>query len=878
MKILYILLVIICILNLVKAGFDVSVEGKKLVYVGTKVDKFLTSIILTDKNCPTIKIIFTCTRKGKDGCICKSTDLDFTKLIGSTVTFNGRYMDGKDITTQHQIIGMPVPPPKDLKFIPSTEAGLSLVTGNFLRFGYDVKTLKVIIGGKPKTLNLDPPIPKDATKFNVQNIGGSGSFTVQLGSSSFKLNFAPPSIQKIESTNGQLTITGSNFYVDKKLVKILIGNEVLTSSIISVKNDLIEFNYEPKLTQATSIKVEVDGLSSTLSQFKFTPVPLSINSVPNSGGVVTISGKCLKGASGDKSKTTISIGTYPCEIVSQISTEIICKLPPSNEQGGSKNLKVFIDIDNILNTNQLQYSYGIPKILSIKQKGVTFIIEGTSLGSKDISRITVTDQNKEENTITPTDDDDGEKSLVFTLPSKIFGGNIVVTHNEDISNVLDFFTSPFLTEPLTLAPTEGGLFEISGFYLNPLGVKPTVQIENTGKTNPIECTNVVQAIDGSKLSCTLSAGTGNKMVAVVSYGNSNNQPFRIVFSYQPPFEILTTQKQNILEIEGENLGSDSSLVELTLNNGVIKADSVKNNVASFTLLETSLSDNNAIIIVDGLSSDPNGFKISILPVCKSISSPNTDGGKISIVGSYFDSKSTTTVMVSEKPCTSVTVFSSTTLECIAPKGSGANNPVIISVGDVQVQSQINLSYNLPTIVSVTKVDQIKGGNVTIIGSNFADSESNSITINSRNCKNIVVVDSFKMECSLEPLIVTNDTITSDPESKSFINVTINGQSFGDNIFEWGKPESETPSISSSPITLLPSQTPSIKSNSTLKPNSTLKSKPTPTPNLNSNNNGTNTNTNNTNTENDENNHSNAFKICQSFSLILVSVVFYLFSF
>ncbi|KAN0024489.1 hypothetical protein ACTFIV_008897 [Dictyostelium citrinum] len=891
MKTLYILLVIVSLFNLIKAGFDVTIEGKKLVYVGTKVDKFLTSIVLSDKSCPTVKILFTCTRKGKDGCICKSTDLDFTKLIGSTVTFNGKLMDGKDKNTEHKMIGIPNPPPRDLKFNPSTEPGLSLVSGNFLRFGYDVKTLNVIIGGKTKKLNLEPPIPKDATKFTVKNLGGSGSFSIQLGNSIFKLNFALPSIQRIESSNGQFKITGSNFYTDKKLVKIAIGSETLpASSIVSVSNGLIVFNYEPILTQYSPIKVEVNGLSSSISQLKFTPLPISINSVPEIGGVVTITGKCLKGALGDKSKTTINIGSYLCETISQTPSEITCKLPPSTEKGGIKKLKVSIDIDNISNTNSLQYSYGIPKVSNIKQNGIKFTIEGTSLGTMEISKITVIDQNKEENTISPDEDDDNEQRfLVFTLPSKIFSGSFVVTHNEDVSNKLDFTTTPILTGPLTLAPTEGGLFEMSGFYLNPSGVKPTIQIENTGKTNPIECIDVTQAIDGSKLSCTLSYGTGNKMVAVVTFGA--DQPYRIVFSYQPPSELEAIQKENIIEIKGRNLGSDTSLVELILNNGSIKADSLENGIASFTLPETAQSDNNAIIIVDGLPSEPNAFNIAILPVCKSISSINTEGGSVSIVGSFFDSKSAITVMISDKPCESVTISSSTTLECIAPKGSGTNNTVILTVGDVQVPSLLNLSYNPPTILSTNKVDQIKGGNVTIIGTNFAENQSNSVTINSRDCNNIVVVDSNKIECYLEPLIVTKDTITSDPDSKSFINVTINGQSFGDTIFEWSPPETETPLeiISSSPevvpsssesispslspssfSSVSPSSSPSTKSNSTLKP------KPTTIPNLNSNKTNTNNNNNDNQTEHDENNHSTGFKIYQSFSLVLFSILFILF--
>ncbi|KAN0039018.1 hypothetical protein ACTA71_001212 [Dictyostelium dimigraforme] len=802
----------------VDAGYSLSVKGKKLQYTGADVDYKITEMVInSQKILPDYSITFTCDTSNVNTPVCTSGDLDLTKLAGM-VTIKGAKLKTPTviIVLDNKIYRIPFPEPTEIKWEPPTLAGSpALMTGDFLLFGEDVSSLNGVYNSKSVSLGVTSNT--DATKITVKSPGGYGNMKVIFGSSQFTVNFSSPIVSSVAITNSLITITGQNFWIDKKVVNVKLGQDDISSSITSSDTSKIVINYDSKYSSNSSVLVTVGGNSQT------TPYYVSIPSLPQSidkavskgtGGLITISGKCLKGSG--PSVTSVLIGAYTCAVVgTQISSDLMCQLPPATKENGSKDLKVVITIDGIKNTNELLYSYGIPQITKIDQKlGTTlFTITGSNLGKTDsIVRALSA------GAATPLDlsvvgfDDEKESYLTFNLPTNCSKSAVSVYDGQDTSNNFDLTPNPYIKNLKDSPSTDGEQINFIGGYLDPTAKASITLLD--ARNQSVDCSDFQVGSDSSSATCKLAPGCGS-IKSTILVGDSSME---VDFNYQSPSSLVATQMpNNKLEISGKNLGPNSKYIKLDINGNELVASSLENGTASFDLPSTFLSDSNAIISVDGISNtDSDQLDINLQPVAKSISSSTTSGSTITVTGSFFNSKDNNIkVMVGNQSCNSIAVVNAQTLTCLAPPGSGLKNAVSFLVKDTEskLSSPLFLAYNPPTIMSSTSVKQVEGGQVTIYGTNFEQTLV-SVNVGNKSCKDVSVIDSTKLTCS-----ISNSTVDPSLVNKKLaVNVTVNGQSGNGEVFEYDNEalNTETPKVTLPP-TESPTETPTESQSQTPSP-------------------------------------------------------------
>ncbi|KAM9969864.1 hypothetical protein ACTFIR_001701 [Dictyostelium discoideum] len=811
-KILFLFFILsLTIFKIVDAGYTLSVKGKKLIYTGTNVDFKITEILLSSqKILPDYSITFTCDVSSANSPVCTSMDMDFTKLAGK-VTVKGANLKTPTIpiTIDFKANQIPLPLPTEVKWEPPTMAGTAaLMTGDFLLFGEDITTLPGVYNSKPVSLGVSSNT--DATKIMVKSPGGYGSMKVTFGSLSFPVNFSSPVVSAVTITNNQISISGQNFWIDKKVISVKLGEDDLSASITSSDTSKILIDYDSKYSSNSSLLVTVGGNAQTAAYYVTIPsYPQAIDKSVSkgTGGLITISGKCLKGSG--PSVTSVLVGAYTCAVVgAQISTEIMCQLPPASKENGAKDLKVVITIDGIKNTNQLLYSYGIPQITKIDQKAGAslFTITGSNLGKTSSVIRVVTGGSP-----TPLDlsvvgfDDEKESYLTFNLPTNSSKSAVTVYDGQDTSNNFDVTPTPFISNLKALPSTDGQEINFVGGYLDSKA-KATISLLDA-RNQSVDCSDFLIGPDSSSATCKLAPGCGSIKSTIVIGEIS----IPLGFNYQSPSSLVSKQmSDNKLQISGKNLGPNSKYIKLDMNGNELLASSLENGIVSFDLPSTLLSDSYATISVDGIkNSDSDQLDVELQPVVKSITQSQTSGSTVTIKGSFFNKKDTSLkIMVRNHSCDSLTVVDTQTLTCSAPPGSGIKNAVSFMVKDAEskLSPPLFLDYSPPTIMSSTSVKQVEGGQVTIYGTNFENTLI-SVNVGSKSCEDVSVIDSTKLTCS-----ISKSTIDPSLANKKLtINVTVNGQSANGEVFEYDNEalNTETPKPTVAP-TKQPTEKPTEK--------------------------------------------------------------------
>ncbi|KAN0024488.1 hypothetical protein ACTFIV_008896 [Dictyostelium citrinum] len=805
------------IFKIVDAGYTLSVKGKKLIYTGTNVDFKITEMVLTSqKVLPDYSITFTCDTSNASGPVCSSIDMDFTKLAGLVLVKGAKLKSPNTVyAVDVKANPIPYPLPTEIKWEPPTTAGAaSLMTGDFLLFGEDVSTLNGVYNSKQVSLGVTSNT--DATKIMVKSPGGYGTMKVGFGSAVFTVNFSSPVVSSVSITNNLITITGKNFWIDKKVINVKLGQDDISASIVSSDTSKITIDYDSKYSSNASVLVTVGGNVQTLPYYVSIPsYPQSIDKSVSkgTGGLITISGKCLKGAGA--SVTSVLVGEYTCAVVgAQLSSELMCQLPPATKENGSKDLKVIVTIDGIKNTNELLYSYGIPQITKIDQKPGTslFTITGSNLGKTGsiIRALTA-------GASTPLDlsvvgfDDEKESYLTFNLPTNCSKSAVTVFDGQDTSNNFDLTPSPFITNLKVLPSTDGEQINFVGGYLDPTS-KASISLIDA-RNQSVDCSDFLINPDSSSATCKLAPGCG-PIKSTILVGDSS---LKLDFNYQSPTSLVATQlSDNKLEISGKNLGPNSKYIKIVVNGNELVASSLANGTASFDLPSSFLSDSDATISVDGIkNSDSDQLNIQLQPIAESITPSQTSGSIVTVQGSFFNKKDNNIkVMVGNQSCDSLTVVDAQTLTCSAPPGSGVKNAVsfLFKGTESKLSSPLFLVYNPPTIMSSTSVKQVEGGQVTIYGTNF---EQTLITVNvgNKSCDNVTVLDSTKLTCSVSKQTTVDSSLAN---KKLAVNVTVNGQSGNGEVFEYDNEALNT-------------ETPKPTEKPTERPTEKPTEKPTPSP-------------------------------------------------
>ncbi|EGC38804.1 hypothetical protein DICPUDRAFT_91373 [Dictyostelium purpureum] len=811
--------------------FDYSYvyQNQKLIYTSTaSATVTLSKIALLDNsNKELSKIPFTCTLDASKKNVCTSDILNPANLISWRISFYAKDKTGKESEKNDGTFPSPAPNLSPLSKIP-TKGGQLLLKGDFLRLGQGDPTVITFISDKTTSLKVIQQSGSfDASSFSVNAPVGCGTFNIKIGTKYFSGSYISPTITSIDGKPGQYKIQGTNFFNDATKIDLKSGTTSINQAITSVSDSEIVLNYTPQYAELASISLSVGSLSAAES-YSLKIAPMLGSYVPDtvtksSGGVLTIAGKCLSPPPGSDDAILVDVGGVSCPVVTNQTDSITCNMPKFSGEGDLSNLKITVSVGSISSDNSVNFAYFTKPILeTMVQNNYNFTVSGKNLGTSGTSIIVTPDGSTDAVEITKDIQYDQEEKLVFTLPINMDKCLISIKTDQGTSNPIQIDAKPVVSSFKGFPPTKGGLLVIGGAYIDPASKDSIViTVSNQGgNSDGMNCGNIqVSQADGT-ISCDLPAGTGNKLVATIVIGDVSFPLSGL--SYQAPSNIkIQSQKGDVLEISGDNLGSKASLISLKVGDKVVSASNINSDqtVATFSLPSYITSNKNTFVIVDGVQSESQ-FDLAIKPQCLSIEKSNTAGQDIFITGAFFDSSSKFQVSIGGSAAIDVSVVNATVLKFAAPKGSGSNKLIAITYNGEPLndENKLYFSYNPPTILSATSVADSKGGVVTVYGSNFAENGA-TVKIDSKVCSNITVINSNSLKCTVPPAPAN---ATAPVKGKKYpIIVSIDGQSVTENKFEYNNEAINTipPELTKPPVptkktepTQHPQETPSEQNN------------------------------------------------------------------
>ncbi len=465
----------------------------------------------------------------------------------------------------------------------------------------------------------------------------------------------------------------------------------------------VTHSWNTSVTPKTSSSVTFDYDSPVISA-------ISPTLVPTTGATVTLTGSNFGTGS---NPLTLSVAGSSVTPSVRTHTLIQVAIPA----GTGMSLPVTLTVGT-QSSNTVYYSYAPPTITSFTPTngptlGNTLLtIVGTNFGASGMS-VTV---GGTPCTITATTPH--TQIVCRTAVGTGLGNQVKVTaaDGQTVAAASMFsYDPPIITSfTPTTAPTSGGSMTITGsnFHTTATVALGTAACAVTSNTD-------------SQIVCTIPGGEGegfNVRVTVAGQATTASQSF----SYNPPtISSVTpssgvTQGGNTLTVNGASFGTSGFVT--------IAGQTCSVTFQSHTQIRCTTSvgqgkDLALTVTVLGRTTAPVMF--SYLPPTITSFAPataNTQGSvTLTLTGTNFGTSGTVTVGGNACPPTG-SAFSHTSIQCTVPAGSGANVPIVVTVGG-QTTSVSTFAYNGPSITSITPTTGTTGGNIqiTLQGNSFGTS-------------------------------------------------------------------------------------------------------------------------------------------------------------
>ncbi|KAH3756150.1 tyrosine protein kinase [Pelomyxa schiedti] len=338
---------------------------------------------------------------------------------------------------------------------------------------------------------------------------------------------------------------------------------------------------------------------------------------------------------------------------------------------------------------------------------------------------------------------------------------------------------------VTSSETQGSVIQVTGVNFGPLRTPVAVSINNQA------CTNATVTIAHKQISCKAPVGQGTgkniSVVVPVSAIGKSQSDLATFFSYKIP-EILSCSSVDTtggkITISGRNFGIGSVKVNLTLDgrevicaNATLKVDHTQ--ITCYA--PAGVGQNNLIKVTAESQSNQEYLFSYNPPVIYSASSTNTPGGLTTITGKNFGPAGTSVlVLIGKTVCEHANVtVNHTTIQCIAPSGSGRNLEVLVFVpsGSLNQGNSSAFSYAAPDIINMTSAGS--GDQTLISGTNFGTYSSEiRVTIGGADCTNLdLALEHFKISCIVPEGSAVNNTVT----------VYVSGNSVSRDMFSYPQP-------------------------------------------------------------------------------------------
>eukprot|EP01133_Synstelium_polycarpum_P007619 gene7619-8913_t len=352
--------------------------------------------------------------------------------------------------------------------------------------------------------------------------------------------------------------------------------------------------------------------------------------------------------------------------------------------------------------------------------------------------------------VTPTDSDANFQMTPGYLLKEVDPNDI---------GFVDFGTFTEFTEPTT-APivigstshtvsTDGGIIEVKTYNTGSTFSKTSLKfgsfVANSLSSNYYTNSSIFS----------ITSGYGGPYAAnLIRDGTSNTQGSITIDFEKPtienfnPFAFPTSG--GLLTIYGGNFSDNASIISVYITKSGLP-NATCSNVRLITphkVLECNGppgfgNDHNVYVDVDG-KIDYSSFLYDT-PSVESASSVGVMGGKTLIKGNNFwTDPNQLNVTIGSETCQ---IMSSdyTQIICIIGPGSGTENLVTVSLGDISSKDQVFMAYLPPKVISATSVVFKVGGQVNITGLYFGK-ESLSVTIGGEACTGPIFYDSTLVGC------------------------------------------------------------------------------------------------------------------------------------
>ncbi|KYR01688.1 IPT/TIG domain-containing protein [Tieghemostelium lacteum] len=286
------------------------------------------------------------------------------------------------------------------------------------------------------------------------------------------------------------------------------------------------------------------------------------------------------------------------------------------------------------------------------------------------------------------------------------------------------FSNIPILDSVNSVSSKGGVVSIQGGYLNCLKEDGTTASSVQVLIGGLECLNPKNPIaqNYSLLVCDIGPdpNKGDNLPIIVTI-DSISSTSKLTFSYGLP--IIRSYKDNSdgkLIILGESLGSTATSV-VVLNNVTLSNPVVSDTFDQLTIDLPANSQNGKLYVLVNNKKKSNILDIELVPIVKSISKPPTEGGLITIQGSFLrlhdfnGNLLNASLPISNSTCAEFIEDSQATgtwLQCKAPAGSGISK-VVLQIGS-KSSVPSNFSYISPSILYSNQ--SISNGLLT--GTNF----------------------------------------------------------------------------------------------------------------------------------------------------------------
>ncbi|GAM18708.1 hypothetical protein SAMD00019534_018830 [Acytostelium subglobosum LB1] len=559
------------------------------------------------------------------------------------------------------------------------------------------------------------------------------------------------------------------------------------------------------------LQFKVNALTDTGS-FNFVYM-YEAQSVPTSGGTITLRGKSLSSGSGTGSTLTLNNTVDLSETQSASNTNgtfAMFTFPQATaETLSGRNIQVGLNIrgrqlysdPGQVYFSKVTMSFQPPTLANVNfdYTANQLSIIGTNFGA-NLGQVSVTCS--------------GE---TLKLSSFIKTHTQLLISNKDLSNFMNktFISSgefgcsitvvgqtgsnsfklvPQIDSVTSTSSATGGPITISGKRLNyvrPNGTVSTIDIKIGSFSCEATSTEVIgNAYIICRMPKTSDTNIYNLPVTVTidglaSLSNTN-------FSYDLPNVLSNSQLRENLIVKGSQFGTDLTNIKFFFNGTQVPIVQLTDVVMVVQLpsdIKAGHYTNSYIIKYQ--SAKTSTFAVDVSPFIKNVSQPPTGGGIVTISGSYLASNldvneyNITFGTQQQFTCTNASGIDSHTITCLAGPGTGGQNPVQITLNSQSISSlnsPVYLSYQSPVILSSNSVSSY-GGDLTISGDNFGYTGVNSSLLsifidNTKKCFNPVALDAATITCRM----IGGQFDLPPPENTFNITVTVQGLKGTNNTF------------------------------------------------------------------------------------------------